>query len=123
MPPTKIGDDEESGRYTPTANASDGMPASSSTTEIMTPNSTRPHLGDRYVHRGGLVKLHEDRPQQHGREHRADDDRHLLMARRGADEVAGLQVLRRGAAVRRRDADDAAHRERGHVPARPHPAH
>ena len=43
MPPTKIGVEDESGRYTPTANASDGMPDISSTTAIITPSSTRPH--------------------------------------------------------------------------------
>ena len=47
MPPIMIGDDEESGRYTPTAKASEGMPASSSTTAIITPNSTSAHGSSR----------------------------------------------------------------------------
>ncbi len=40
MPPMKIGLDEDSGRYTPTANASDGTPDISSTSVIITPRST-----------------------------------------------------------------------------------
>src|SRR5207248_10539890 len=43
MPPRKIGVEEESGRYMPTAKASDGMPLSSSTMAVITPRSTRPH--------------------------------------------------------------------------------
>ncbi len=43
MPPTKMGVEDEIGRYTPTANASDGMPDISSTTAIITPSSTSAH--------------------------------------------------------------------------------
>ena len=40
------------------------------------------------------------------------NEANLLPERRGADEVAGFQVLRSGAGDRRGDADDAADRER-----------
>ena len=40
-PPTNTGAEEEMGRYTPTAKASDGMPLNSRTTEIITPNNTK----------------------------------------------------------------------------------
>ena len=43
MPPMKIGVEDDSGRYTPTANASAGIPAISSTTAIITPSSTSAH--------------------------------------------------------------------------------
>ena len=42
-PPRKIGVEEDSGRYTPTANASEGRPDISSTTAIITPKSTSAH--------------------------------------------------------------------------------
>ena len=42
-----------------------------------------------------------------GRDHDADDQSDLLQARRGADDVAGLEVLRRVAGIGGRDADDA----------------
>src|SRR5215831_6526598 len=42
-PPTKIGAVVAIGRYEPTANDNDRMPHSSSTTEMNTPTSTRPH--------------------------------------------------------------------------------
>ena len=51
-------------------------------------------------------------PSASGGHERADENRDLLIARRRADEEAGLQILRRRAAVRRRDADDRADRER-----------
>ena len=40
--------------------------------------------------------------------------RDLLFRRRGADQVAGLQVLRRAAAIGGGDADHAANRQRQH---------
>ncbi|NKB15746.1 MAG: hypothetical protein HC774_00620 [Sphingomonadales bacterium] len=40
MPPKKIGDEDDSGRYTPTANAKDGIPDISSVNAIMTPTPT-----------------------------------------------------------------------------------
>ena len=61
----------------------------------------------------------EDAVQVEGRE--ADDERRgddandepdLLIERRGADDVAGLQILRRVAGVGRGDADDRADAER-----------
>ena len=41
----------------------------------------------------------------------ADHQADLLPVRRCADQVAGFQILRRGAGNRRRDADNAANRE------------
>src|SRR5436190_17702689 len=76
----------------------------------------------RDVNRGGVVELQEDRSEDEGRGESADEDRDLLIARRGADEIAGLQVLRGRAAVRGGDADDGADGESGHVVRRTGPA-
>ena len=46
------------------------------------------------------------------RRHRADHQADLLRARRGADQVAGLQILRGGAGVGGGDADHAADAQR-----------
>ena len=56
----------------------------------------------------GLVE-EEDRPadDRHGHDD-ADEEADLLAHRRGAHDVAGLEVLRRGARVGRGDADDGA---------------
>src|SRR5438132_14288232 len=48
MPPTMIGVLVDTGRYTPTANASDDKPHNSSTMEMNTPINTSPH-GRRWV--------------------------------------------------------------------------
>ena len=59
-----------------------------------------------------VVEPKQNRPQyQRGRE-RADENRDLLVLRGRANQETGLQILRRGAAVRSRDADDAADRKR-----------
>src|SRR5437764_8611660 len=42
-PPIRIGDDDDSGRYTPTAKASDGIPDISSTMAIIAPRITSAH--------------------------------------------------------------------------------
>src|SRR3989338_1732302 len=42
-PPTKIGVEDDNGRYTPTANGKDGTRHSSSTRAMPTPSRTRPH--------------------------------------------------------------------------------
>ena len=45
----------------------------------------------------------------------ADEQAHLLPERRGADEVAGFQILRGGAGDGGGDADDSADHEREHA--------
>ena len=52
------------------------------------------------------------KPMTNGRGDDADDQADLLVDRRRADDVAGLQILRRVAGVRGRDADDGADAER-----------
>ena len=61
--------------------------------------------------------VHQDQRAADGerRNHDADDQADLLPERRGADKVAGLQILRRGARDRRGDANDAANRQREHA--------
>ena len=83
----------------------------------------RRDLGDRHVHGRGVVQLEQDRPQHDRRGERAGEDRDLLQPRRGSDQKAGLQILRRGAGVARGDADDGADRESGDVVGAAGPAH
>ena len=74
-----------------------------------------------HIDRGGVVQAQQDRAEQQRADRRADENRNLLVLGRGADQKAGLQVLRGGAGIRGGDADDAAHRKRRDVvgPARP----
>ena len=54
----------------------------------------------------------QQRPADHERRgDDADGQPHLLIDRRGADDVAGLEILRRVAGVGRGDADDGADRQ------------
>ena len=78
--------------------------------------------GRRHVNRGGVVQLEQDRAEDERGSERAEQNGDLLIPRRRADEEAGLQILRSGAAVGRRDANDAADGKRGHEIARPGPA-
>jgi hypothetical protein len=76
---------------------------------------------DRFVF--GQAHVHELQRAADGenRSHRADDQRELLFRRRGADQVAGFEILRSAATIGRRDAYDAAdgQREHGVISARP----
>ncbi len=81
------------------------------------------HLGRRHVDGAGFVQLEQDRSQDQGRGEGAAQDRILLHARGGADQVAGLEVLRGGAGITGGDADDGADRQRGHVVLAAGPAH
>ncbi len=83
----------------------------------------RRHLRCRHVDGARIVQLEQYRPQDQRRCKRAAQDRVLLHARRGADQVAGLQILRRGAGIAGGDADDRADRQRRHVILAARPAH
>ena len=131
-PPAKIGAVVATGRYAPTANDSEWMPHSSSVTARNTPTSTRPH--GRFWLRSPLMivaisvacgaaiaadpivntrcRYSVVRPIDERRDDDADDQPDLLIERRGADDVAGLEILRGVAGVGRGDADHGADAER-----------
>ncbi len=66
----------------------------------------------RFAHRVGPVEQEEGSSDDERRGQDADDESDLLAARRRADEVARLQVLRRRPRVGGRDADDRADAQR-----------
>ena len=132
-PPAKIGAVVAIGRYEPTANDSEWMPHSSSVIDDEHADQHEPPrqvlaeqpLDDRRHQRRlrrrrspadpmpntrcrySVVSADDERRGEH-----ADDQPDLLVERRRADDVAGLEVLRRVAGVGRRDADDGADAER-----------
>ena len=99
---------------------------------MKTPTRTRPHgqvlaeqpLDDRRHQRGlrrrdgrrtdaeHLVQIERRPADDRGRRHDADDEAELLVVRCRADEISGLQVLRRAAGVGRGNADDGADADR-----------
>ena len=62
---------------------------------------------------GGVVQADEGEADHRHRDEHADDQAKLLIERRGADDVAGLQILGCRAGIRRGDTDDRANRQGG----------
>ena len=76
-----------------------------------------------HVDRRGVIQLEKNRTQHQRGEQRAGEDGDLLILGRRPEEVTGLQVLRRRAALRGGDADDRPHRQRRHIVTTAGPAH
>jgi hypothetical protein len=62
---------------------------------------------------GGVVQAQDREADDEHRDQHADHEADLLLDRRGADQVAGLEILGGGAGVRRGDADDGADAQGG----------